>query len=437
MRSAMTDAGMTAAGVLATELAPLGVEVHGIAPATACRDWARSGAMALTGSANGPVRLAPGGPASWARAAAALAGVDEFLEDSAALLGERAACAGFTRNGPRSVGGAFRAVRCMDGWLGLSLPRETDCDLVPALIGAPVNEDPWDAVSHWARQCSIAAAEERALLLSLPACAVATEPVPASRPAVDITLGARRTLSRRCPIVVDLSALWAGPLCAHLLGLAGARVIKVESRSRPDGARRGPHDFYDLLHGGHESVVVDFHNSQGRRALAQLVASADVVIEASRPRALQRLGIDAADHVAAGAIWVSITGYGRGNPDRVGFGDDVAAAAGLVVDDGVGPYPVGDAIADPLAGLTAAAAAATALRAGRGCLIDVSMRDVAARAGALPTDDAAVIRRQDTWWVDSCGEQVPVEPPRTRAVRSRGADFGAHTAQVLAEVRHI
>jgi len=32
-------------------------------------------------------------------------------------------------------------------------------------------------------------------------------------------------------VVVDLSALWAGPLCANVLGLAGARVIKVESRT--------------------------------------------------------------------------------------------------------------------------------------------------------------------------------------------------------------
>jgi hypothetical protein len=41
----------------------------------------------------------------------------------------------------------------------------------------------------------------------------------------------------------------------------------------------------------------------------------------------------------------------------VEFGDDLAAAADLVVDDGDGPYPVGDAIADPLAGVTVAPAA--------------------------------------------------------------------------------
>jgi hypothetical protein len=53
----------------------------------------------------------------------------------------------------------------------------------------------------------------------------------------------------------------------------------------------------------------------------------------------------------------------------VGFGDDEAAGAGLVVDDGDGPYPVDDAIADPLADGTAASPA-PALRAGRGSLLD-------------------------------------------------------------------
>ncbi|WRZ90036.1 CoA transferase [Streptomyces sp. NBC_01007] len=56
--------------------------------------------------------------------------------------------------------------------------------------------------------------------------------------------------------MVDLSALWAGPLCAHLLGLTGARITKVESAARPDGARRGSAEFYRLLHQGHECRVL-------------------------------------------------------------------------------------------------------------------------------------------------------------------------------------
>ena len=92
----------------------------------------------------------------------------------------------------------------------------------------------------------------------------------------------------------------------------------------------------------------------GRRAMADLVAAADVVIEASRPRALARFGLDAVQADASGTTWDSITATGRAST-RVGFGDDVAAGAGLVADDADGmPVFCGDAIADPLTGLTAA-----------------------------------------------------------------------------------
>ena len=57
--------------------------------------------------------------------------------------------------------------------------------------------------------------------------------------------------------MVDLSALWAGPLAASLLLEAGARVVKVEARDRPDGARSGPRPFFDLLNAGKESVAID------------------------------------------------------------------------------------------------------------------------------------------------------------------------------------
>ena len=56
--------------------------------------------------------------------------------------------------------------------------------------------------------------------------------------------------------VVDLSALWAGPLCARLLGRAGARITKVESVERPDAAR-ADQAFYSWLHDDDEEVVLD------------------------------------------------------------------------------------------------------------------------------------------------------------------------------------
>jgi crotonobetainyl-CoA:carnitine CoA-transferase CaiB-like acyl-CoA transferase len=232
--------------------------------------------------------------------------------------------------------------------------------------------------------------------------------------------------------VADFSALWAGPLCAHLLGLAGARIVKVETPWRPDGARRGNAAFYRLLHAGHRSVTLDPDTSRGREAMAALVDAADIVIESSRPRALAGFGLDAAAASAAGTTWISITAYGRAS-DRVAFGDDVAAGGGLVARDAAGtPLFCGDAIADPLTGLTAAVLAACAPG---GALLDISMSDVVA-ATLSPADPSATARRSGRQWVvDTEDGPVPVAQPQQRRVAGTAADLGEHTAQVLAELR--
>ena len=117
-------------------------------------------------------------------------------------------------------------------------------------------------------------------------------------------------------------------------------VIKVESPARPDGARFGNREFFDWLHAGHRSLAADFGTREGRAALAALLEAADVVIEASRPRALAALGLapDMIPH-RPGQVWLSITGYGRATPERVAFGDDAAVAGGLVGWDGRGRHP--------------------------------------------------------------------------------------------------
>jgi crotonobetainyl-CoA:carnitine CoA-transferase CaiB-like acyl-CoA transferase len=199
--------------------------------------------------------------------------------------------------------------------------------------------------------------------------------------------------------------------------------VKVESVNRPDGARRGPPGFYDLLHGGHESVALDLRTASGIDRLRRLLLAADVVIEASRPRALRQLGIEAEAIVAAGpSVWVSITGHGRTGKEggRVAFGDDGAAAGGLVADDDGGPCFVADAVADPLAGIAAATATVDALDQGGGWLLDVPMSRVAAHvAGA---------EGRASWTTGGPGEAAaPVAPvPAARAPL-----LGEHTDAVL------
>ena len=392
--------------------------VPDVANVSAEKDWAASGAMELTGYPLGPPLPSPGAPASAVRAAlavfAAYSGVTATAIPGVEILSERADSAGLRRNAPFSPGGAFRALPARDGWLGISLARPADFELLPALTEGEIGADPWAALEKWLATVSIDQASARTRLVGLAAAAIPAVPQAPRRPGVCVTLGGYRkardqgrvgvrsavggigrargrpiaSIPRLVgsvrPVVADLTSLWAGPLCARLLGLAGARVIKIESRQRPDGARRGTPAFFDLMHAGHEFIMLDFASQ--RDELADLLRRADVVLEASRPRALQQLGIDAMEHVADGTVWVSITAYGRVGADamRVGFGDDVAAAAGLVAWADGQPIPVGDAIADPIAGAHAAAAAAIALHGERGCLLDVSMHDVASRAAVPP-----------------------------------------------------
>lgn len=398
------------------------------------RAWAASGAMALTGRPEGPPRAAPGTPAATVATSLNLIGELTVTRTGmrprlpgVELLGERAAVAGFTRRGPVSCGGAFRILRTQDGRLGLSLPRASDLELVPALVeDRPTDADHWETVARWARATPTATAAERIALLGLAGGAVPASGLDA-RPGVLITEFGTRAHRRERPVVVDLTALWAGPLCAHLLGSTGADIIKVESANRPDGTRSGPPAFFDLLHHGHAMVGLDFHDAGDLELLRGLIAHADLVLESSRARALSQLGIDAAACAASGTSWLSITARGR-DCDTIGFGDDIAASAGLVVADADNLLPCGDALADPLTGVCAAAAASDALLAPRARLIDVSMLHVAAEAAAGDPEPHTVGRAGDGWWVDTAGGRFPVAEPVARRPVGRAGVLGADNA---------
>ena len=224
--------------------------------------------------------------------------------------------------------------------------------------------------------------------------------------------------------VLDLSSLWAGPLCGQLLALAGMDVIKVESARRPDGARHGPARFFDLLNAPKASVSLDLDTRTGLDALHALVGAADVVIESSRPRALAQLGVDVGAITSVGRVrvWLSITAHGRRSPHdmRAGFGDDAAVAGGLVAVDGGLPLFCADAIADPATGLLAATAVVDRLLAGGCWLVDIALARTSAlmaRGGTLAWD----------------GE---IAPPRARPVVGRAAPLGRDTAAVLDAIHH-
>ncbi len=415
--------------------------------------WAQSGLMWLTG----PERGAPLVPAF-----DAMTGIDELVDElrSSALafgarldidpsvLGGRAHLLNLRRGGLQSCNRSCRLLEARDGWIALSLPRPSDMELLPAWLGIEADEDPWQAAGERVKRFD--RSELTAMAEGLPlAFAVLPEDSAAAAPAAVACTHRSATPARgsmtRSPLAIDLSALWAGPLCGQLLRQAGARVIKVESAARPEPARQMWPVFFDLLNAGKESVVLDFGNAAHRAFLRALIEAADIVISSARPRALEQLDLDPAALIRdrPALVWIAITAHGWRGTDgqRVGFGDDAAVAAGLVARGGDGrPAFMADAMADPLTGIAAAATALCAHRQGAGGLYDISLRGCAERVAharrLMPCERGAVHARGADWCLHIDDLETPVSAPWALRVRNeRAAPAGAHTQRILEEFR--
>jgi hypothetical protein len=317
------------------------------------------------------------------RAADAFHQLTGVAVDAAEFLTGRATLLGLCPQGRVSAGGATRLMRSRDGWCALTLSRKDDVDAVPALVeSAAVGDDPWPAVEQWVAGNISADVTARARLLGLPVAALSETPAAPPRITSLGTAAARRPPTEL--LVADLSSMWAGPLCGQLLARAGATVVKVETRARPDGTRAGPSAFFDWMNSGKLSYAVDFDDPA---TLRRLLEAADVVIESSRPAALAQRGLGPNDIAGCDdRVWLRITGHGADGEraNWVAFGDDAAVSGGLVGHVDGEPVFCGDAIADPLTGLHAALAVAESLNRGGGELIEVSMAAVTA---SYATDD--------------------------------------------------
>ncbi|MDM7956662.1 CoA transferase [Blastomonas sp.] len=277
-----------------------------------------------------------------------------------------------------SANGHCRLIEAQDGWLAVNLPRDEDRLSVPAWTQCDVDAEPWQAVEMAARQGSATDILERAELLHLPVARVGETMLCARAP-----LRRRDRPRREALSAIDLSALWAGPLCGGLLADAGIATTRVESPARPDPTARTSPELHGRINGNKRCLSMSIADP----ALTALIAAADVLITSGRAHALARIGLSPERLFALNPdlIWVAITAHGwlDSNAMRVGFGDDCAAAGGLVaLEDGC-PSFVGDALADPLTGLLAAKSALDALASDNVGLIDVSLAQSAAHFANL------------------------------------------------------
>jgi hypothetical protein len=309
--------------------------------------------------------------------------------DRRAVL-QRGAWVALKRPGLWSPNRSCRLVRAADGWIAVNLPRDSDLEAVPAWLGEDVGADPWRTIRRVAAVTPRRQLVDQARLLALPICAVGE--VRAAAPAAPLyrmAIGRRPSGGASQAVrVLDLSGLWAGPLCGALMAELGFEVTKVESVGRPDVMRQSAPGFFEALNGRKAEARLNLADPADLARLGEMMAASNVVITSARPRAFEQFGLspDVLSARNPGLVWVAISGYGwrGGASDRVAFGDDAAAAGGLVRWTGDGePRFAGDALADPLTGLAAAAGALTALRRGGGLLVDAAMARTAAGVAAL------------------------------------------------------
>lgn len=193
--------------------------------------------------------------------------------------------------------------------------------------------------------------------------------------------------------VIAIEQAVAAPFTTSRLADAGARVIKVE---RPEGdfargydnVARGQASYFVWLNRGKESVVLDLRRNEHQDQLAEMLETADVLVQNLKPGALARLGFGferlATDYPRL--ITCSISGYGETGPmaERKAYDLLIQAESGLCSITGGPDEPsrVGVSLVDIATGATAHAAILEALIrrgiTGKGAHIQVSMFDVMA-----------------------------------------------------------
>lgn len=194
--------------------------------------------------------------------------------------------------------------------------------------------------------------------------------------------------------VLDLTRFVSGSQATMLLAAMGADVIKIEvppgDPYRWQGTERvgGESALFLALNAGKRSVAIDFRTPAGRQALEPVLASADMLMENSRPGSLARHGLDWESVHARypRLVYGSISGYGDVGPDagRGGFDLILQAESGLMSVTGTeesGPVKVGAPVLDIGAGLSCAlgmlAACIERQRTGAGRLVSSSLLEFA------------------------------------------------------------
>jgi benzylsuccinate CoA-transferase BbsF subunit len=195
--------------------------------------------------------------------------------------------------------------------------------------------------------------------------------------------------------VVEFGGYAAGPAIGKYLANFGARVIHVESFSRPDGFRLQYPPYKDgrvginrsgcfaFFNDSKQGVSLDVKNPSALRLIYRLIARTDIVVENMRPGVMARVGLGYPELKVhnASLVMLSTSNLGQTGPRAThpGFGSQLSSLSGFTEMIGVpggppsclyGPYI--DMIAVAYGGAAVLAALDRQRRTGEGAFIDLA-----------------------------------------------------------------
>lgn len=199
--------------------------------------------------------------------------------------------------------------------------------------------------------------------------------------------------------VADFSWVGVGPISTKYLADHGARVVRIESESRPDvlrgaspfkGAEPGldRSQFYGDFNTSKQSLTLDMKHPEAIEIAKKLIARADVMVESFAPGAISRMGLgyEEVRKLNPGIIMVSTCLMGQTGPaaQMAGYGYHAGAMAGFYEVTGwpdlgpSGPWVAyTDTIAPRFVSLLLASALDHRRRTGEGCFLDVAQIETA------------------------------------------------------------
>ena len=225
--------------------------------------------------------------------------------------------------------------------------------------------------------------------------------------------------------VLDLSRVFAGPLCGQVLADFGAEVIKVEHPGRGDdtrdwGLRIGKTEttYYNSMNRNKRSVTIDLQTPEGLEIVRELLPLCDVVIHNFKTGGAEKLGLGYEQLAALkpGLIYCAVAGYDASGPEakRPGYDLVIQGEAGLMALNGVAgtpPLKFGVAVVDLMTGMYAAQAVLAALyrreKTGRGRLIELALYDCGLMITGYYGLDALELGRDPERWGNAHPSIVP------------------------------